>query len=97
MHIVDLIAAKRDGHPISSADIHELIAGYTTAHIPDYQMAAFLMAGYLRGFSDDETAALTDAMLASGAQLDLSTLAGPTVVTARRSSSLHWPRRSVCR
>jgi pyrimidine-nucleoside phosphorylase len=79
MHIVDLIAAKRDGHPISSADIHELIAGYTTAHIPDYQMAAFLMAGYLRGFSDDETAALTDAMLASGAQLDLSKLAGPTV------------------
>jgi pyrimidine-nucleoside phosphorylase len=79
MHIVDLIAAKRDGHAISSEDIHELIAGYTATRIPDYQMAAFLMAGYLRGFSDEETTALTDAMLASGAQLDLSTLAGPTV------------------
>jgi pyrimidine-nucleoside phosphorylase len=79
MHIVDLIAAKRDGLPISSGDMHELITGYTTADIPDYQMAAFLMAGYLRGFSEDETAALTDAMLASGAQLDLSSLAGPTV------------------
>jgi pyrimidine-nucleoside phosphorylase len=79
MHIVDLIAAKRDGHSISSDDMHQLIADYTATDIPDYQMAAFLMAGYLRGFSYDETVALTDAMLASGAQLDLSRLAGPTV------------------
>jgi pyrimidine-nucleoside phosphorylase len=79
MHIVDLIAAKRDGHSISSDDLHELILGYTAADIPDYQMAAFLMAGYLRGFSYKETVALTHAMLASGAQLDLSQLAGPTV------------------
>jgi pyrimidine-nucleoside phosphorylase len=79
MHIVDLIAAKRDGHSISSGDIHDLIAGYTATDIPDYQMAAFLMAGYLRGFSYDETVALTDAMLSSGAQLDLSQLPGPTV------------------
>jgi pyrimidine-nucleoside phosphorylase len=79
MHIVDLIAAKRDGHAISADDLHRLIAGYTATDIPDYQMAAFLMAGYIRGFSYDETVALTDAMLTSGEQLDLSPLAGPTV------------------
>ena len=79
MHIVDLIAAKRDGHAVGGDDLRQLILGYTANDIPDYQMAAFLMAGYLRGFSYEETAALTDAMLASGGQLDLSTLSGPTV------------------
>jgi pyrimidine-nucleoside phosphorylase len=79
MHIVDLIAAKRDGHAISADDLHRLIVGYTATDIPDYQMAAFLMAGYIRGFSYEETVALTDAMLASGEQLDLSALVGPTV------------------
>ena len=79
MHIVDLIAAKRDGHAVSSDDLHELVRGYTAKDIPDYQMSAFLMAGYLRGFTHEETVALTDAMLASGDQLDLSQLSGPTV------------------
>lgn len=79
MHIVDLIAAKRDGQAIGAEDLHRLIAGYTATDIPDYQMAAFLMAGYLRGFTDAETVALTDAMLASGDRLDLSELSGPTV------------------
>jgi pyrimidine-nucleoside phosphorylase len=79
MHTVDLIAAKRDGHAISADDLHQLIVGYTATDIPDYQMAAFLMAGYIRGFSYEETIALTDAMLASGEQLDLSALVGPTV------------------
>jgi pyrimidine-nucleoside phosphorylase len=79
MHIVDTIAAKRDGHAISSDDLHELIRGYTAKEIPDYQMSAFLMAGYLRGFDHEETVAMTDAMLASGDRLDLSELSGPTV------------------
>lgn len=79
MHVVDLIAAKRDGHAISADDLRQLILDYTTKDIPDYQMAAFLMAGYLRGFTYDETVALTDAMLASGDRLDLSQLSGPTV------------------
>jgi pyrimidine-nucleoside phosphorylase len=79
MHVIDVIAAKRDGHSISSDDLHDLIRGFTANEIPDYQMSAFLMAGYLRGFSFDETVALNDAMLASGARLDLSRLSGPTV------------------
>jgi pyrimidine-nucleoside phosphorylase len=79
MHVVDVIAAKRDGQSISSTDLHQLIRGYTAKEVPDYQMSAFLMAGYLRGFSFDETVALNDAMLASGDRLDLSQLTGPTV------------------
>jgi len=42
-------------------------------------MSAFLMAGYLRGFSRDEAVALTHAMVESGETLDLSRLSGPTV------------------
>ena len=79
MRIVDLIASKRDGHAISDGDLRELILAYTAKDIPDYQMAAFLMAGYLRGFTYHETVALTEAMLASGDRLDLSQLSGPTV------------------
>ena len=79
MHVVDLIAAKRDGRTIGADDLRRLVLGYTATDIPDYQMAAFLMAGYLRGFTHDETVALTDAMLASGDRLDLSRLSGPTV------------------
>jgi pyrimidine-nucleoside phosphorylase len=47
--------------------------------VPDYQMSAFLMAGYLRGFSREEAVALTHAMVESGETLDLSRLSGPTV------------------
>ncbi|MGA2010362.1 MAG: thymidine phosphorylase [Solirubrobacteraceae bacterium] len=79
MHIVDLIAAKRDGHAIAADDLRRLVMGYTVGETPDYQMAAFLMAGYLRGFSEAETIALTAAMLDSGDRLDLSALSGPTV------------------
>jgi pyrimidine-nucleoside phosphorylase len=79
MHMIDLIATKRDGHAVSSDDLHALVRDYTAKDIPDYQMSAFLMAGYLRGFTHEETVALTDAMLASGDQLDLSRLSGPTV------------------
>jgi pyrimidine-nucleoside phosphorylase len=79
MRAVDLIARKRDGGELSGGELRELVLGYASGELPDYQMAAFLMAGYLRGFSQAETGALTEAMLASGERLDLSRLAGPTV------------------
>ena len=52
---------------------------YAREEVPDYQMSAFLMAGYLKGFSRDEAVALTHAMVDSGDRLDLSRLSGPTV------------------
>jgi pyrimidine-nucleoside phosphorylase len=69
---VDVIRKKRDGQELSRAEIHDLVAGYTSARIPDYQIAAWLMAAVVRGLSRAETAALTDAMLHSGQVLDLS-------------------------
>ena len=67
-----LIERKRDGGRIEAGEWHSLARAYAAGHIPDYQMAAFLMACYLRGLDRGETAALTEAMLRSGETLDLS-------------------------
>ena len=72
--VVDLIRKKRDGDELSRAEIEFLVAGYTREEIPDYQIAAWLMAAVLRGMTRAETAVLTDAMLRSGEVLDLSSL-----------------------
>jgi pyrimidine-nucleoside phosphorylase len=74
-----LIERKRDGGRVEPGEWHSLARAYAAGHIPDYQMAAFLMACYLRGLDRGETAALTDAMLKSGETLDLSDLAVPRI------------------
>ncbi|SDD37022.1 pyrimidine-nucleoside phosphorylase [Sporomusa acidovorans] len=79
MHIVDIIAKKRDGIELSQSEIDWLIKSYTSDAIPDYQMAAWLMAVFFRGMSDTETAALTMAMAASGDMVDLSQVPGVKV------------------
>jgi pyrimidine-nucleoside phosphorylase len=76
---VEVIARKRDGGEVPPGDLRAFVLAYAREELPDYQMAAFLMAGYLRGFSRGETEALTEAMVASGDRLDLSRLSGPTV------------------
>ena len=79
MRAVDLIRKKRDSGEHSREEIEFLVSGYTRGDIPDYQMAAWLMATWLRGLSLAETAALTEAMLHSGEVLDLSALPGKKV------------------
>jgi pyrimidine-nucleoside phosphorylase/thymidine phosphorylase len=79
MRSVDLIRKKRDSGEHSREEIDFLVSGYTRGDIPDYQMAAWLMATWLRGLSLAETAALTEAMLHSGEVLDLSDLPGKKV------------------
>lgn len=61
-----LIDAKKRGETLTTEAIHWLIQGHVEKRIPDYQMAALLMAIYCRGMDDRETADLTDAMLNSG-------------------------------
>jgi len=77
--MVDLIRKKRDGGELSRAEIGYLVDAYTAGDIPDYQMAAWLMAVVLRGMTREELAALTEAMLQSGEVLDLSFLPGKKV------------------
>jgi pyrimidine-nucleoside phosphorylase len=74
MRAVDLIRKKRDGLEHSREEIDYLVAGYTRGDIPDYQMAAWLMAVWLRGLNGAESAALTEAMLHSGEVVDHSYL-----------------------
>jgi pyrimidine-nucleoside phosphorylase len=79
MRAVDLIRKKRDSGEHSREEIDFLVSGYTRGDIPDYQMAAWLMAVWFRGMSGSETAALTEAMLYSGEVLDLTDLPGKKV------------------
>lgn len=79
MNVVESIERKRDGHALGADEIRSLIAGYTADAIPDYQMAALLMAILLRGLDPDELAVWTDAMLHSGDVLDFSHVAAPKV------------------
>ncbi len=70
MRVVDLIRKKRDSAELSREEIEFLIEGLTRERIPDYQIAAWLMAVVWRGMSSAELAALTEAMLNSGVVLD---------------------------
>ena len=66
MNFLSIIESKRDGQALKEAEIAEVISAYTAGKIPDYQMAAFLMAVYFRGLNTAETTALTLAMRDSG-------------------------------
>ncbi|PDM41166.1 MULTISPECIES: pyrimidine-nucleoside phosphorylase [unclassified Geobacillus] len=76
MRMVDLIAKKRDGYALTKEEIEFIIRGYTNGDIPDYQMSAFAMAVFFRGMTEEETAALTMAMVHSGDVIDLSKIEG---------------------
>src|SRR3989440_6986839 len=74
-----LIERKRDGGRLEPGEWRALTLAYTAGHVPDYQMAAFLMACFIRGLDREETAALTEAMLRSGDRLTLADLGVPRV------------------
>ena len=76
MRMVDCIERKVSGKEMTTKEIREIVAGYTKGSIPDYQMAAFLMAVRSQSMTVRETADLTDAMMHSGDTVDLSDLPG---------------------
>lgn len=87
MNPVDIIVKKRDGHSLSRAAIDFFIRGLTAGQIPDYQVAAWAMAVYFRGMTDQETTDLTLAMAESGEQLDLhDVLPAGTIIVDKHSS-----------
>ena len=76
MRIYDLIAKKRDGGTHTRAELEFIVNGFVSGEVADYQMAAWMMAVYLRGMTDEETAELTDVMAHSGEMVDLSPIPG---------------------
>ncbi|MBI5340395.1 MAG: thymidine phosphorylase [Mycolicibacterium rufum] len=74
-----VIRTKRDGGVLSDAAIDWVIDAYTHDRVTDGQMAALLMAIFLRGMSGHEIARWTAAMVASGERFDFSDVGRPTV------------------
>ncbi len=72
----EIIASKRDGHPLSEEAITYFIREYLNGTVKDYQMAAWLMAVYFQGLNDTETFALTRSYIDSGEVIDLSNIPG---------------------
>src|SRR3712207_2636089 len=64
--VLDAIEIKKFGGELSEEDIRAVVAGYAGDEVPDYQMAALLMAIFIRGMGYEETLALTRAMADSG-------------------------------
>jgi pyrimidine-nucleoside phosphorylase len=79
MIVPTLIERKRHGQSLTEGEWQFLVRAYTAGDVPDYQMAALLMAVVLRGLDDDELGALTDAMCASGKRLEFGDHVPPRV------------------
>ncbi len=76
MRMVDLIEKKRDGFALTTEEIEYIIENYVAKKIPDYQMSSLLMAIYFVGMTNEESSALTKAILDSGETIDLSSIEG---------------------
>lgn len=79
MRMVDIIEKKRNGEELTTPEIRFFVEGYTDGSIPDYQASALCMAIYFKDMTDRERADLTMAMVESGDQIDLSSIAGVKV------------------
>jgi len=79
MQIYEIINKKKLGQELTTSEIRTLVSKFTDGDIPNYQMAALLMAICLKGMSTQETVDLTTAMTESGETLDLSCINGKTI------------------
>ena len=76
MRIVDIIKKKRDGEELTHEEFDYVAGEYIKGNIPDYQIAAFLMAVYYKGMTNQEIVYLTKLMAKSGDKIDLSNIKG---------------------
>jgi pyrimidine-nucleoside phosphorylase len=79
MNAREAIEHKKRGGTLPAADIAALVRGFVGGQVPDYQMAALLMAIWFKGLDRGETTALLDAMIASGQVIDLNDVPGPRI------------------
>lgn len=79
----EIITKKRNGQTLTPDELRFFITGFLSNQIPDYQMAAFLMAVYFRGMTVEETATLTETMINTGIRLK----PGPGKKTADKHST----------
>lgn len=79
MRAVELIEKKKRGQELAAREIAWFIDEYVSGRVPDYQASAWLMAVWFAGMTPQETAALTEAMAASGDRMDLSSIPGRKV------------------
>ncbi|NDL66289.1 pyrimidine-nucleoside phosphorylase [Anaerotalea alkaliphila] len=79
MRMLDIIEKKKRGGILNREEIAFFVQGYTRDQVPDYQMAALLMAIWFRGLEDREVLDLTLEMAGSGETLDLSDIRGVVV------------------
>jgi pyrimidine-nucleoside phosphorylase len=75
----DVVAAKRDGRKLDPHELRGFVLAYARGELPDYLAAAFLMAAFINGLDEEETLALTRAMVDSGETLPLDGITRPTV------------------
>ncbi|MFH1351987.1 MAG: pyrimidine-nucleoside phosphorylase [bacterium] len=74
--VYEVIKKKRDGAELSKEEISFMISGFVSGEIPDYQMAAFLMAVFYKSMTAEEAVNLTQCMVDSGEKVDLSGIKG---------------------
>ena len=76
MRMYDIIDKKKRGNELTKEEINFVIHGYVAEEIPDYQIAALLMAIYFQGMTEEELLYLTNSMAVSGDLVDLSDING---------------------
>nr|WP_258001802.1 hypothetical protein [Mesotoga sp. Brook.08.YT.4.2.5.1] len=76
MRTYDIIIKKRNGYSNTRDELRSLIRGFVDGYVPDYQMAAWLMAVYFNHLDAEERLCLTEIMTDSGEKIDLSSISG---------------------
>ena len=75
-NLKEIIERKKRGEPLTEDEIAYVVRGYVSGEIPDYQVAALLMAVYFRGMDERETFVLTCEFIKSGVTLELDDIPG---------------------
>jgi pyrimidine-nucleoside phosphorylase len=79
LNVVALIERKKRGESLTADELRRLAQGFVAGEVPDYQMAAWLMAVRWRGMSEVETLEFTRALVATGREMDWTHLPHPAV------------------